>query len=323
VKKTMTTVGAGLLALALSSAASATEVQFTSGQLGGGWYVMSSGMAKMIMDEYPDLTIKVVPGGGTANPSILQQGKTDFGMGLDIFTFAAHKGRDLYEGKPHEKLMMVGQSFSDNFLHFIRAKGAPLGIEELFTKGKDVKIAVTQSGSSDEITFRYLMSYFKTSYDDLRKNRGFKINLGNYTEMASQFKDGQVDYVFMFQGIPGAAVTEMLQGRQAELLPWPKKILDDLSKQYGYSAGVFPANTYPGQVGEPTTLIMATTLMTAAHVPEDVVYKFTKAICKNESKLASVHQGLAVFKCATAFQAQPAPIHPGAARAYKELGLMK
>lgn len=314
---------AGALVLGLATGAVAGEVQFTSGQLGGGWYVMSSGMAKLIMDEYPDLTVKVVPGGGTANPSVLQQGKTDFGMGLDIFTFAAHKGKDLYEGKPHDKLMMVGQSFSDNYLHFIRAKGAQYDLETLLTKAKDVKMAVTQSGSSDEITFRYVMAYYKTSYDDLRKNRGFKINLGNYNDMASQFKDGQVDYVFMSQGIPGAAVVEMLQGRAAELVSWPEKLIQDLSKQYGFSGGKFPPNTYAGQVGEPITLNMATTLMTAAHVPEDVVYKFTKAICKNEAKLPSIHQGLSVFKCATAFQAQPAPIHPGALKAYKELGLVK
>ncbi len=318
--------GAGLFALALSGTAFATDVQFTSGQLGGGWYVMSSGMAKLAMDEYPDLKIKVVPGGGIANPSVLQAGKTDFGMGLDIFTFAAFKGRggkDLYEGKPHDKLMMVGQSFSDNYLHFIRGKGAPYDLETLLTKAKDVKMAVTQSGSSDEVTFRYVMEYYKTNYDDLRKNRGFKINHGNYNEMAAQFKDGQVDYVFLSQGIPGGAVVEMLQGRQSELVPWPKKLTQDLAKQYGFTAGAFPANTYSGQVGQPETVVMATTLMTAAHVPEDVVYKFTKAICKNEAKLTSIHQGLSVFKCATAFQAQHAPIHPGAMKAYKELGYAK
>ncbi len=323
VNRIISFAGAGVIVFGMAVAANGAEVQFSAGQLGGGWYTMSSGIAKLVMDANADMTVKVVPGGGTANPSVIQKGKTDFGMGLDIFTFAARNGKDLYADKPHDKLLMVGQSFSDNYLHFIRGKGKEYDLEGLLTKAKNVNIAVTQSGSSDEITFRYVMNYFGTNYDDLRKNRGFKINHGNYNEIASQFKDGQVDYVFMSQGIPGAAVVEMIQGRDTELVPWPAKLTADLSKQYGYTDGSFPPDTYKGQVGQPKTLVMATTLMVGAHVDEDVVYKFTKAICDNESKLPSIHQGLAVFHCQKAATAHAIDLHPGAIKAYKELGFLK
>ena len=321
-KKLLTIASAGVLAYGLAATAFAEEIEYSAGQLGGGWYTMSSGIAKLVMDSAPDLTVKVVPGGGTANPSKIQQGKSQLGMGLDIFTFAAKHGKGIYEGKPHDKLVMIGQSFSDNYFHFIRAEGAEYDLETLLTKGKDAKIAVTKSGSSDEMTFRYVMDYFGTSYDDLRKNRGFKINQGNYSEMASQFKDGQVDYVFLTLGIPGAAVIEMSQGRKLEVVPWPEKLANDMAKTYGYTVGALPAGTYDFVDTTPRTIIMATTLMTSLDVSEDTIYKVTKGICENEAKLPSIHQGLAAFHCKDAAKTHAIDLHPGAIKYYKEKGYM-
>jgi len=313
---------AGVLAFGIGSAAAET-LEWTAGQIGGGWYTMSSGLAKIVMDEHPDLTIKVVPGGGTANPSKVQQGQSQLGMGLDIFTFAARNGTGIYEGTPHDKLMMIGMSFSDNYMHLIRGADMPLDFEGLFTEGENVGLAVTKAGSSDEQTFRYVMDYYGTSYEDLRDNRGFKINHGNYAEMASQFKDGQVDYVFFTLGIPGSAAIEMIDGRDSELLPWPQDVIDGLSEQYGYKVGPFPADTYPdAQDGPVPTLIMGTTLMVHADVSEDTVYRITRTLCENVDKLPSIHQSMDVFDCATAAQNPPAPIHPGAEKYYKEQGYL-
>ncbi len=317
-----TVAAAGALAIGITSAAAAETLEWTAGQIGGGWYTMASGMAKLLMDANPDLTIKVVPGGGTANPSKVQKGQSQLGMGLDIFTFAARNGTGIYDGAPHDKLMMIGMSFSDNYMHLLRAKNAPLDFAGLFKDGKDVALAVTKAGSSDEQTFQYVMDYYGTSYDDLRDNRDFKINHGNYSEMASQFKDGQVDYVFFTLGIPGAAAIEMLEGRNAELVPWPKDVQQALHDKYGYKIGVIPAGTYPDQSEDVPTVIMGTTLMVNADVSEDTVYQITKTLCENTDKLPDIHQSMSVFDCATAAKDPPAPIHPGAARYYKEKGYM-
>ena len=318
-----TIAAATALTVGIAGTAAAETLEWTAGQIGGGWYTMSSGMAKIVMDANPDLTIKVVPGGGTANPSKVQKGTSQLGMGLDIFTFAARNGSGIYEGAPHDKLMTIGQSFSDNYLHFLRAADAEFDFASFFKEGKDLDLAVTKAGSSDEQTFQYVMQYYDTSYDDLRDNRGFKINQGNYAEMADQFKDGQVDYVFLVLGIPGAAVLDMAQGRDIELLPWPEDLREHLHETYGYKLGNFPADTYPeAQDGEVPTVIMGTTLMVNEDVSEDTVYKITKTLCENTAKLPDIHQSMAVFDCATAAQNPPAPIHPGAAKYYKEQGYM-
>jgi uncharacterized protein len=316
-----TAFAAAILAASSFTVAHAQTIEWVAGQLGGGWYTMVTGMAKLVEESNPGLTVKVVPGGGTANPSKIQAGQSQLGMGLDIFSKMAREGTNIYKGKPHNKLMMIGQSFSDNYLHFIRGENANLSFEEVF-KTKKVNIGVTKAGSSDEMSFRFVMEYYGTSYDDMRKN-GAKIVQGDYSELASAFKDGQVDYLFIVLGIPGAAVIDMSQGRKGSLVPWPEKVRSDFVAKYGYSPGEFPVTTYPVyQTGPVPTIVMATTLMVSSDLAEDTVYKITKTLCENTAKLPNIHASMNVFNCKTAAKVRPVPVHPGAMKYYKEKGYL-
>lgn len=311
---------AAALAATVSFGARAETIEWVAGQLGGGWYTMSSGMAKILEENNPGMTVKVVPGGGTANPSKIQQGQSQLGMGLDIFAKMAREGEGIYKGKPHDKVMMIGQSFSDNYLHFFRAEGTKLGFAEVFKEGKGINMGVTKAGSSDEMTFRFVMDYYGTSYDGLR-GKGFKIVQGDYNELANAWKDRQVDYMFIVLGVPGAAVIDMTQSRKGELMPWPEDLRQAFAKKYGYSLGEFPAGTYPNlQTGPVPTIIMATTLMASSDLPEDTAYKITKTLCENQAKLPSIHASMVVFDCKTAIKTTPVPVHPGALKYYKEKG---
>ncbi|MBL8700090.1 MAG: TAXI family TRAP transporter solute-binding subunit [Alphaproteobacteria bacterium] len=320
-KRRLTVLAAALgLTAGIAVSASAQTIEFVAGQLGGGWYTMATGMAKLLQDKNPGLQVRVVPGGGTANPTKIQQGQSQLGMGLDIFAKAAREGTVIYQGTPHTKVMMIGQSFSDNYLHVMRAEGATLGFEEIF-KTKNVKIGVTKAGSSDEMSFRFAMEHYGTSYDKMRAN-GVRIVQGDYNELASAWKDKHVDYMFIVLGIPGAAVQDMGQGRKGELLAWPESIAAPVAQKYGYSRGAFPASTYPAfQKGPVPTLIMATTLMVSSDLGDEVAYKVTKTLCEGEADLPKIHASMADFKCASAIKTTPVPVHPGALRYYKERGI--
>ncbi len=304
----------------LTFGAQAQTIEFVAGQLGGGWYTMATGMAKLLQDKNAGLQVRVVPGGGTANPTKIQQGQSQLGMGLDIFAKAARDGTEIYAGNPHSKLMMLGQSFSDNYLHVMRAEGASLSFEDIF-KTKNIKIGVTKAGSSDEMSYRFVMEHYGTSYDKMRAN-GVRIVQGDYNELASAWKDKHVDYMFIVLGIPGAAVIDMGQGRKGELLAWPDSLAAAMSNKYGYSRGAFPATTYPSfQSGPVSTIIMATTLMVSSDVSDDVAYKITKTLCESEAELPKIHASMSDYKCAAAIKTKPIPVHPGALRFYKERGI--
>lgn len=297
----------------------AQTIEWTAGQLGGGWYTIVSGASKLLEEKVPGLTVKAVPGGGAANPSKVQNGQSQLGMSIDIFAKMARDGAGTYAGKPHPKLMMIGQSLGDTPYHMIRAGNQKLGFDEIL-QGKDVKIGVVKAGGTDEIAFRWVMEHYGQTYDSLR-SRGYKIVHADYSELASAFKDNQIDYVFFAQGLPGAAVIDMATGRDAQLLDFPKPLTEFIYKKYGMGTGTIPAGTYPKyQSRDVPVLSMATTLITSSDVPEDVVYKVTRALCESQARLPSVHASLKDFDCKTAVKIRPIPVHPGALKYYKERG---
>jgi TRAP transporter TAXI family solute receptor len=309
------------IALAVScGVATAQTLVWTAGQLGGGWYGDAAGMTKIIKDAYPNINLKVTPGGGTANPLKVAQNTAQLGMGLDIFSKAAYEGKSPYH-QSHKNLRMIGMSFSDIYMHMLARKNAPYhDMKKLFTQGKNIRIAVTKAGSSDEQTFRYVMKYYGTDYDKLRA-KGWKIHLLNYSESAGQYADGQVDYTFHALGLPSSAIIQMVQARGSELMAWPKDLAETLHKKYGYTVAPIPAGTYKGaQDGPVRTVKMGTAIIVNTKLPEKTAYKITKALCEHEKELASIHASMSVFDCKTAGANPPVPLASGAKRYYKEQG---
>ena len=318
-KKLFVLTMAGLICHAT---AFASTYEWTSGQLGGGWYTMASGLAKFIEENNADYKIKVVPGGGTSNPTKVDQGKSQFGMGLDVLAYLAMNGKDIYSGKPTENLKMNGGSLSDTLFHFVRADSATLTLEQIFQEAKDIKIGVTKAGSSDEKIFSWLMEYYGTSYEGLKK-RGVRVNHANYSELSSQYKDKLVDYVFVNLGVPGAAVIDMLISRKGTVSPMPEEVMAKFKSSYGYQPGFIKAGTYQDQTEDVATGNMATIIIVNKTVDNDVVYNVTKTICENEDKLSSIHGSMASYKCETAVKNATLPVHPGALKYYKEMGYVK
>jgi len=313
--------GAAVFA-ALASGASAQTVEWRAGALGGGWYTIVSGASKLLEDKNPGMSVKAVPGAGAANPTSVQSGQAQLGMSIDIFAKMARDGVGVYEGRPkHDKLMMIGQSMGDTPYHFIRAKGQTMEIEDLFKNGRNIRFGGGKAGATDEIALRWVMAHYGQSYDSLRA-RGWRFILADYNELASGFKDGQIDYVFFAQGLPGASVVDMATSREGELLQMPDGLLAGIKEKHGMGAGVIPAGTYPRfQARDVKVLNMQTTLITSSDAPEDLVYKVTKTLCDNEADLPKIHASLKDFKCATAIAERPVPVHPGAMRYFRERGI--
>lgn len=318
-------MAAGMAAVLVAGAlapASAQTVEWRGGSIGGGWYTIVSGAAKLLEDKIPGMTIKAVPGGGAANPVAVQQGQAQLAMSIDIFASMAASGTGTYQGRPPaDKLRMIGQSFGDTPYHFIRAPGQTMDIATLFKEGRNIRFGGANNGATDEIALRWLLAVYGQTYDSLRA-RGWRFQLAAYGDLAAAYRDGQLDYAFFALGLPGSAVVDMATGRDGEILDIPQDVMDAFKQRHGMGSGVIPAGTYPRFHGnrEVKTLVMATTLVTSSDVSEDIVYKITKAICENIPELPRIHASLKDYRCETAIANRPVPVHPGALRYYRERG---
>lgn len=285
---------------------------------------MAAGMAKIIEEKAPHIQITVIPGGGTTNQPIVGTKKAELGWALPPFLVAARKGTDPYTEK-FEDLMVIGGSFSDNYLHVLAAEDTGVTtIRGMMEYSKPIRVGTGKVGVSGEFTFRKMIEdYFRTNYDEIKK-KGGKIFQTGYTEIATNLKDRHIDFACLNIAPPAAIVQEAALGRKLRILPWPKDLMSLMQKNYGFGIGIIKKEMYPDTLKEDVpTATMGTVIMVHKSVDPKVVYEITKIVCEIKDRLPSIHKSMEVFDSATAWKDMPGPLHPGAAQYYKEKGYMK
>jgi uncharacterized protein len=297
---------------------------WAAGGMGGGWYSMAGGIASVIKEKNTNINIKVIPGGSLQNIPFLDNGDAQIAWEQPAFVLAGKKGEDPFK-KESPDLVAIGNGFGVNYFHFVVAANSNIkSVDDIFAKGKKVKIALTPVNNADEWVFRKILEYYKSSYDDIKKAGG-GIFQGSYSEQAEQFKNDNVDVVFAQLAIPGSSIIDASVSRQMKILPMPDALIDYLGK-YTLGKGKIPAGTYPKAVNgneDITTATMGNILVVSKKVPDDVVYEITKIINENRDRLPFIHASLNDYKIEAAINNLGTELHPGAAKYYKEKGIIK
>jgi TRAP transporter TAXI family solute receptor len=89
-----------------------------------------------------------------------------------------------------------------------------------------------------------------------------------------------------------------------------------------FHAVSIPANSYAGQTTEVATAGLNNYFVTTSDAPDDIVYGITKAIFSNLTALHAAHPAASVISAENALSVQPIKVHPGAARYFREAGLL-
>jgi hypothetical protein len=323
-----------LLALPCVPAGAQQSLTWTAGAVGGGWYAISGGMAELIREK-AGINIKVIPGGGTQNPVLVEKGDAEIGMGLPPLLGAAARGEDPYPGQKHESLRALAGNMSLNTFHFYVAADseyAKMTMDDIFRGKKPIRLAISKPGSSDVWVFEKVMVHYGlcsgAKIEECYKAweaAGAKFFRGSYSEQAGAFKDRNVDGTFTFLALPGASVTEASVGRTLKLMAFPKPLLEHLGR-FGMGEGTFPANTYPkaSNGAEPVvSATMGTTITVSSKMAPDVAYTITKTLNDNVDRVRKIHGSLADYEPSKGYLYLGVALHPGAERYYREKGWLK
>jgi TRAP transporter TAXI family solute receptor len=315
--------GSALALPFIRTAVAQQSIEWVAGSLGGGWYTMAAGLSALVKDENPEVQIRVVPGGGLANSTRVNRNTSPMGWGIDAFAASARRGEEPYSEK-HESLRSLGTGYSPTEHHFLRAPGAgPEDMRSILTQ-RGLKIATPQRSSTDEMTVQRILKFLGTSPEKIRAEGGRYLN-GSYADIGSAYTDGQVDYLYAALARPAALFTEIAQGRRGgRMLEFAPDIRRHLIDQYAYAEGVLPAATYPalmsGDIGVTT---MDSVIMVHETMPEEVAYKITRTLIRNKGqRLISIHASMGAWDPAVSWKYAGLPLHPGAAKAFREAGVM-
>lgn len=326
-----------LLLLALAVGVVSAQVQkpvtltWVAGGMGGGWYTVAGGFARLVNEKEPNITIKVIPGGGVANPMALSQGSADIAWGVGYVDKAAYNGTAPIYTKPNKNLTSIAGTLAVDYYHFLAAKDQKITTLEQFVakvkKGQKVKVAAPMTGTSEYVMWSFVLEHYGISYDKIKKNGGTVVQ-AIYGDMTSLFKDRHVDYAFTCVGLPAAIITEMAMGRPSILVSIPDECIDYCAKTFGTVAkdsGLckVPGGTYTGMPDDIQTLCHSTEILVHPSVADDVVYALTKTLNENKAFLVQLGAGYKVFDPKTTAKTVQVPLHPGAEKYYREVGAIK
>lgn len=255
-----------------STAPAPVTLEWTCGAVGGGWYTMAAGIAEIVKSQVPEITIKVVPGGGVINPARVGEAKTLMGWGLPPIVLNAIKGTEPYK-KPYPDIRSIGGTFSDNNVHWVAGKETGVKtVQELIEKKMPIRVSVSPVGSVDEFSLRKILEIYGVSYRDIR-GWGGRVFFAGYSNAASLLKDRHVDYAVSILALPAAYLLDAKMGRSLQLLTYSDEVLDRMQEDYAYSKGIIPKSVYPDMMDHDVmTPVMGTVVICHKSVPEDVVY---------------------------------------------------
>ncbi len=155
------------------------------------------------------------------------------------------------------------------------------------------------------------------SYDDLGK-----VEYLPFGESVELMKNRQLDATLQSAGLGVASIRDLATAVDIVVVPVPAETVEKIGNA-AYQPSVIPANTYEGQTEDVQTAAIPNFLVTQSEVSNDLAYAMTKAMYENLSKLAAAHNAAKAIKPENAVKGMPVPIHPGAERYYREVGMMK
>jgi len=138
-------------------------------------------------------------------------------------------------------------------------------------------------------------------------------------------RNKQLDGAWIMAALGNAAVTEATSTAGAVILNIDDAVIANLQKDYPWYAKLtIPAGTYAGQDKDIQTTAIKMVMFTTADLSEQTVYDLTKVFWENVEKLAESNKGLTGVKAADAVSdIANLPLHPGAEKYYKEIGVLK
>ncbi|WP_335949123.1 MULTISPECIES: TAXI family TRAP transporter solute-binding subunit [Salipiger] len=309
-------------ALVMGAAASAQDQQFISigtGGVTGVYYPTGGAICRLVNRERKEHGIRCAvesTGGSVYNINTIKAGELEFGVAQSDWQYHAYNGSSQFSDNPFPELRAVFSVHPEPFTLLARADAGVEKFEDIAGK----RVNVGNPGSGQRATMEVVMDAFGISMDDLALATEYK-----GSEMAQQLCDGNIDAMIYTVGHPAAAIQEATTTCDVKLVDVVGEPIDTLvADNPYYRVATIPGGMYAGNDEDTTTFGVGATFVTSSEVPEDVVYVVSKAVMENISDFQQLHPAFANLDPAQMVQdGLSAPLHPGAEKAYQELGLME
>ena len=298
------------------SATAGQNLNIASGKAGGTWYPMGGAIADIIQNSVDGYNMAVMQGTGDANIIGVNSKMYTLGISFSFANADAIQGKAQFK-KPMDNIAGLAALYPAPLQIVVRGDSDIKSIADL--KGK--RIAPGLKGTSGEVLVRNILSVYGLSYQDMAKVEHLA-----YADAAMQMKDGHIDAFMPFTTVPAPVIqdTAVSIGGGVRILSLEPDKFAELKKiNDGYSDLVVKAGTYKGHDTDALSVGSNNVVICQKSLPEELVYEMTRALITNKDKFTKVHKVVENWTPEYAVKDIGVPLHPGALRYYKEIGVIK
>lgn len=294
----------------------------TTATTGGTYYPVGVALATITKSQLyatEGISLSAISSAGSMeNIKLLRDNQAQFATLQGIFAAWAWNGDGPFRNKqPFLRSIGALWANTDHFVlqnDFIRT-GSIMDLDSL--DGQRFAIGARNSGA--EKSGDYILTALGIDYHEK-----FDVAYMNYGATANAIQDGTIVGMNIPAGPPVTAITRAfaMVGEDISLLSFSDEDLAAVNRKYPlWRIRIIAADTYPNQSEDVRSIAHPNVLAVRADIPDEDVYLITKTIWENLVALGEIHKATKEMSLEVALIGLGAPLHPGAARYYREQGL--
>ncbi len=304
--------------VALPTAAGAQEfVRIATAGSGGNYYRLGGGLASIWNETVDGVQATIQATGGTVeNLDLLADEEVEIAYLAGSIGKHAYDNTGNFSDRPADRytgLRSIATVYP-NPQWFLAMEWAE-DVESLRDlKGK--RVSVGMQGSQGENWWRQIMEHIGFTYDDITPE------YTTHQAAIDQVRNRQIDAIVWPDAPGSASIQQVMDTGFARILDIDEDVVAYMDEQGLDYPHTVPPEGVPGADQSVKTFAAPTTFATHEGVSEDLVYELTKSMFENKEQLIQVHPLAEFMTLENAQDGLPFPLHPGAERYYREMGLL-
>lgn len=290
-------------------------VTVLTGGSSGAYFALGGTLSNLLNENLDYVNSSVESTGASAvNSTKIGNGEAEIAFAMNNVVSFAYNGVESFAEKGKFESIRGITALYPNFCQVITLADTGITqIEDLVGK----RVGVGAPGSGVEVDARNILKAHDITYDDIEED------YLSYAESVEQMKNGTIDAAFLTSGLPNSSIMDLATTHDVVIVTIRPEMVEKLQETIPYySSEIIPAGTYDNEE-DVYTAAVKTILITREDLDEDTVYDITKTLYENLDAMIDTHNAAKHIDIEKFSEGIPVPLHPGAEKYFREVGVLE
>jgi TRAP transporter TAXI family solute receptor len=250
---------------------------------------------------------------------VVSNKEAELSLTHSVIAVAGVKGEDPFD-QAYPNVQGVAAFYGSPLQFAVSPKLGLTSIGDIKDNKAPIKLAVGDPGSTGELATKRILEAYGMTYADI-ESWGGQILFKDMGEAAAMYGDDIINGFTLLTLAPNGPLQQVASNKEIQLLPVEQDKIQQMIDHFGYASALIPKEAYAFLSADIPSFQSQVVLITSDDRPEQEIYQITKGLLENIDYLRSIHTNLKDLQPSD-MVGTAVELHPGAARAYKEAGVL-